>query len=883
MLRVVQNRSAGGAKSYFSQESYYSEGQELAGTWGGKTAKLLGLAGLIEQKDFDALCDNIDPRSAEPLTVRMKMDRSVGYDFNFHVPKGVSLAYALRGDERILEAFNESVHETMLDIERDAKTRVRLDGKHEDRLTGNLVWGQFIHKTSRPVDGLEDPHLHAHCFTFNITMDEKENRFKASQFRDLKRHAPYYEALFHARLGKRLQTLGYRVAREGRTWDIAGVSKELKNKFSRRTERIEAEAKQRGITDAEAKSELGAKTREAKQKDRSFPELQKIWRERLDESGQEWLGKPLPASEPVTPELARDHAKLAMQSAISHCFEREAVIGERSLQTEALRRGVGFVELDDIIREQHAAGVITRDIDGKRLATTPEVIREEQAILSFARRGRGQTSALNSQWQFRREWLSDEQKRAIRQLVSSRDKIQILRGNAGTGKTTLMQEAVEAMEAGGHKVLTFAPSAAASKGVLRDEGFADATTVAELLINTELQASAHGAVLWIDEAGLLSTQQLHIVMELAGRLNSRLILGGDWKQHDSVQRGGVLKLLEEQAGLKPATVDSIRRQSGEYRKAVEEVAAGNIKDGFDRLDRLGWIREIDDETRDAKIAKDYADILASGQTALVISPTNRQAQDITAAIRSELRKRELLSEDSKIFLSLKPLHYTESERRDAAFYRPGDMIVFHQNAPGHKKGERILVTTAPDAKLLDNAARFSVYRTEYVSIAPGERVRFTANIKTEDGQHRLHNGTCYTVKAITEDGDLRLDNGWLVGRNAGFLDFGYVTTSHASQGQTVDRVLIAEPAASFGAAGKEQFMVSISRGRKQATIYTDSKLELKDVVQRSQAKVTATELFQLDKERQRLAEKHRAWKEKSQVMAPIPQPDYTRELQHGIR
>ena len=884
MLRVVQNRSAAGAKSYFSQESYYSEGQELAGTWGGKLAKMLGLSGLIEQKDFDALCDNMDPRSNSPLTVRNKSNRTVGYDFNFHCPKGVSLEYAIRGDERILKAFEASVSETMLDIERDTKTRVRLESKHEDRLTGNLAWGQFIHKTARPVDGLEDPHLHAHCFVFNATFDEKEKRFKAAQFRDLKRHAPYYEALFHSRLSKRLHSLGYGIKREGRSWDLAGVPKELKSQFSKRTERIEAEAKRRGITEAERKAELGAKTREAKQKDRSFPELQGIWRTQLDKAGEKWRERPLASEVQISPEETHQHAKRAMEAAVSHCFTNEAVIEERKLHTEALRRGFGYVEIDDIVRHQQAAGVIARDMDGRRMTTTHEAIRQEREILDFARRGRGTLAPLNSNWKGNRKWLSDEQKQAVHQLVTSKDRVQVLIGNAGTGKTTLMHEAIEAMEAGKHRVFTFAPSSNASKGVLREEGFANATTVAELLINTDLQNSARGAVWWIDEAGLLPTEDLHRVMTLANQKQARLILGGDWKQHGSVQRGGVFKLLEQQAGLKAATVDSIRRQTGEYRTVVEEIAAGKLAAGYDRLDKMGWVREVDQEELCHTIAKDYANELERNRTALVVSPTNSQGRKLTAAIRQELRDRKHVAEESKIFVKLEPLHYTESERRDAAFYQPGHMIVFHQNAPGHRKGERILVTSTPDSELLNYASRFSVYRTDYLSIAQGDRVRFTANVMTKDGQHRLHNGTCYTVKEIAKSGDIVLHNGWTVGRDVGFIDFGYVSSSHASQGQTVDHVMIAESAESFAATGREQFYVSVSRGRKRATVYVENKDELRSVIQRSQAKITATEFFQIDHERARLAQQHEALQEKRRLTAPVNQPaEKTKELEYGLR
>ena len=74
-----------------------------------------------------------------------------------------------------------------------------------------------------------------------------------------------------------------------------------------------------------------------------------------------------------------------------------------------------------------------------------------------------------------------------------------MRGPAGTGKTTTMKEAVSAIEAGGHKVFTFAPSAEASRGTLRQEGFSNAQTVAHLLTNEALHPQLRGQVLWIDE------------------------------------------------------------------------------------------------------------------------------------------------------------------------------------------------------------------------------------------------------------------------------------------------------------------------------------------------------------------------------------------------
>ena len=176
MLRITQNTHVGGAKSYYSTADYYSEGQELTGRWRGEAARRLGLQGDVKQADWDALCDNRHPQTGEQLTARLRADRTVGYDFNFHVPKSVSLLYAMTRDERILDAFRDAVDGTMHDMEAEMLTRVRKGGKNENRRTGNMAWGEFIHFTSRPVDGVPDPHLHAHCFVFNTTFDETRSK-----------------------------------------------------------------------------------------------------------------------------------------------------------------------------------------------------------------------------------------------------------------------------------------------------------------------------------------------------------------------------------------------------------------------------------------------------------------------------------------------------------------------------------------------------------------------------------------------------------------------------------------------------------------------------------------------------------------------------------
>ncbi|HWB12754.1 MAG TPA: MobF family relaxase [Pirellulales bacterium] len=842
MLRMFQNSQPGGAKSYYSTADYYTEGQELSGLWRGKAAELLGLSGEIRQADWDALCDNKHPATEEQLTARMRSDRTVGYDMNFHVPKSVSLLYAMTKDERLLTAFRDAMGGTMQDIESEMKTRVRKGGRNEDRVTGNMVWGEFVHFTSRPVDGVPDPHLHGHCFVFNTTHDDQEQAWKAGQFRDLKRDAPYFEAVFHSRLAHRLEELGLETVRGKHGWELAGVDRDTIEKFSRRTALIEEKADELGIEDDEAKAELGAKTRQSKKKDMSFPELQTQWRERMTTKERESLAA---LQEQLGGEaIAADGtaAVRAVEYAAQHSFERKSVIDERRLLAEALKHGVGKATVEEVHQALAASDVITAERHGRRMATTREVLAEERGLIAFAREGRGACRPLaDGHDGFTRDWLSEEQKRAVNHITGSRDRVTIVRGAAGAGKTSLMQEAVEQIENAGTRVIALAPSASASRGTLRDAGFADAETVARFLLDDKLKQQARGQLIWIDEAGLLGTRTMAAVFHTADKLDARVLLSGDRRQHGSVERGGALKLLEDEAGVKPAEVREIQRQKGAYKEAVTALGEGRTADGFAALDELGWVREVADDERYQLLASDYVQAVEEGKTALVVSPTHAEGDRITQEIRRALKESGSIGEGERAFPVLHHKSLTEAERGDKVNYEPGDVLVFHQNAKGHTRGDRVTVTT--DQILpLSLAGRFDLFRSGTLNLAPGDWVRITKNGTTADGGHRLNNGTLYKVREFDEAGNIVLQNGWTVDKEFGHLAHGYVVTSHASQGRTVDVALIGQASESFPASSKEQFYVSASRARKQVVVYTSDKEALRQAIEQSEERLSATDL-----------------------------------------
>jgi hypothetical protein len=757
----------------------------------------------------------------------------------------VSLLYGLTGDEQILSAFRSAVDETMREMEAEMKTRVRRKGEDKNRTTENMVWAEFIHTTSRPVDGVPDPQLHAHCFAFNTTWDQDEARWKAGQFRELKRDAPYFQAAFRVRLANKLQDLGFGVERKRDDFEIAGTPKDVLGRFSRRTAQIEKKAEELGITDPDRKAELGAETREHKNNELTTAELRRDWEGRMTATERHTLeGVYCRATPFARPEHGE---KEAVDYAIEHGFTRDAVLPERKLATEALKRGLGAVTVQGVADELRKRPLIRSEIEGRSMATTKEMLGLESKLIDFARQGRGRFRPVGDPDRpCSRDWFNEGQKAAVRHVIGSRDRVMVIRGVAGTGKTTLEQEIGERLVEAGKPVVALAQSVKA-RDVLREQaGFSSADTVAMFLKNADMQQSAKGGVILVDEASLLGTRDMCRLFEIAEAANARVLLVGDRRQHRSVTAGEPLKLLEERAGLKVAEVTEILRQGGDYKKATKALSEGRTADAFAELDKLQWVKEVPDEARNGQLAEAYLVAVAEKKkngehkTALVVSPTHAEGDRITRAIRTGLTAQGKLGKEHLINAWM-PLHFTGPQKADATEYEPGYLVQFQQNAKGHVKGSRLIVGDGakPPVEL---AERFEVFRPAQLALAPGDRVRITAGGKTKDGQHRLTNGTILTVEGFTRRGDLIVDHGWVIDRDFGHLTHGYVTTSHASQGDTVDKVFVAISSESLPATNQRTAYVALTRGKEQAVIFTNDREELLKAVSKPDDPLSATQL-----------------------------------------
>lgn len=869
MLRLVVSMSSEAAKSYFadglSKSDYYLSDQELPAHWHGLGAERLGLFGDVKREDFFALADNLHPTTGTFITPGGNREhRRVGYDINFHCPKSVSVLHAMGVHEGILPSFQESVEETMRDMERDMQTRIRIGGQYEDRTTGNLIWAGFTHQTARPSKNAPpDPHLHAHCYTFNMTFDSVEQRFKAGQFVGLKRDGMYYQALFHKRLADKLGELGFTIERTKDAFEVIECNPDAVKLFSKRTNHIGQIAKKEGITDPAELDALGARTRASKQKGLSMSDLRQLWKDQL--KGTELIIE-------TKSNLRKDYSvRQCKEHALKHCFERKSVATNRTIVQESLRLALGSrsVSIEDVQQSvQLDKDIVRVSHKGQTQCTTRVVLEEEREMVSLALKGMNCSKPLHAfpytNWS--NTHLSVEQKKTINHILLDRNSITLVVGRAGTGKTTMMVEAVEAIEKNGKMVFAFAPTAEASRGVLRNEGFKKANTIASLIANKALQKEVKNQVLWIDEAGLIGSRDMVKLLALADRQKCKVILTGDDRQHRSVARGDAFRLLNEVAGLPTAGTKTIYRQKKEeYREAVSNLSEGKVAEGFVKLERMGAIQELESDAIHSKLTSSYIEAIKKGKTALVISPTHKEREKIAKHIRTELQNLGLVSTTEKHYNRLQSLNFTEAEKEDPLSYKPG-MVVQTQlhltkELPiGVKatvveiKNGHVYVLDIEGNKQrlpLDKANRFDVNARKTIAISEGDQLRLTRNTHDLKGS-RLDNGQVLLVKGFTKQGEIIASTS-SSGKRANFkeyllspyhenYDHAYCQTSYAAQGKTVDQVFIHQPVATFPATSQEQFYVSVSRGRENVTVYTDDREMLRLVASESGERLSALEL-----------------------------------------
>lgn len=863
MITVRPQQSLRNARLYFREHllsgDYYSQGQTTGGVWFGKGVERLAREARSEsfapgqpvrERAYLRLCENRHPVTGAKLTVRSRKDRRVFYDFTISALKSVSFMAITMGDERIVAAHDNAAHAAMVQLERVAGARIRKGRTRSQRTTGEIVAATFRHDSSRALD----PQLHTHCLVFNATWDAVEGRWKALEPSTMFELTKFCTEVYRNVLAGELRRIGYELRTTANGFEIAGVSEAILQRFSKRQQAIAAvEAKlaeQAGqaLTN-NGRAGLARSTRQRKRKGLTSAELVAWQRSQLAPEELAELERLIPGTSQAKAPAPRITAAEAIGHARAHLFERLSVVREKELLQEALVYARGDVALDALEAELAKQNDLIRVGDA---LTSQEALKEERRMVALVNQNAGRCRPLNPRFVFTPE-LTDEQRQAATALLTSPDGVVCLRGGAGTGKTFVLSEIVRGIEAGGHQVAAFAPSAAAVE-VLRHEGFGSAQTVQTLLVSEAAQRDVQGKVILVDEAGLLANKQMLALLELADRAGSRVILSGDVRQHSSVEAGDALRVLERHSVLQTVALSRIRRQKvTEYRTAITEIAAGQPARAFVRLQRLGAVMDVTTEERYRHLAAEYAASVASGKTALIVAPTLREGQLATGEVRQRLKANGTLKPTEATVEVHVPMHWTEAQKRDLRNYTPGQVLLFHRATRDFVRGESarvtrvqngVLTVTKRDGVTTQITRRqsrcFEVAQSSPLRVAEGEQLLIQGNRRDA----RLLNGQIVTVKEVKPDGTIALANGRTIPPDFRSFNYGYCVTSQKAQGKTVDRVFIAVDSCSGQAANLKQFYVSASRGREQLRIYTDDVDWLRDQIMKAGTRTAALELVE---------------------------------------
>ncbi len=853
MLRIHPIANAAAAKAYYAKSdgNYYIGENDLRKEWGGKGAILLGMFDKPEKEQFDRLVDGLHPETGEQLTIGKRRDDSLaGWDINVHSPKGVTTALEL-GDTRIQDALWDAGRKAMVDIEEHAATRVRKGGTHDDRETGNIVWYGVEHAETRPAkdDGMPDWHRHIHFVVANATFDAVEGEWKALKVREIMELRKYFDRRFDMYMAKNLADLGYEVESKWKRddkgnqkyagWDIKGIPQSVIDKFSRRTHEVEQLVEELGIKSEVAKDKIGATSRQRKG-EMGLVDYRTYWQGRItDDEGRniaETIKRAmLRQNKPVEVMLDK-----AVSYTLSHHFERESVVDTRRLAITAMERSMGSALPDQVMPEAKRQGLIVKE----GLGTTAEVLAEESRMIAFAVRGKGTMRPMSLGSESRtNSTLSAEQQAAIEHFMTSRDQVMILRGNAGTGKTRLTREAVARIEAAGKRVAMVAPLTQQVKGLHRD-GFNDARTLASFMDDEQMHRQVRNGVIFLEEAGLVGSKTMASLFELADQLSARVILSGDKKQLASVERGAALRVLEDVAGLPIAELREIRRQQHDgYKEAIKLQAEGFTVEAFDKLDAMGSVKLMPVWDKYEGVAKDYVEKLEAEKdkthAALIVCPTHSEGDKVQAEVRHLLRKKGIIKGEDRVFTQMKPLQWTDAERSDLSRYDGSEVVEFREP---FKATRRVVAANALEKIATVDPKHFAPYRLARIGIAANDQLRITANGKTKDGR-ALSRGDVVTVKGFDKDGNIVDHRDWVIPKEFGHIAHNYVNTVYAAQGRTVKHVIGVASAESLPALNRESFHVTASRGRQTFNLYTDSKQDLRQAVQRSNPRISATELL----------------------------------------
>lgn len=763
MLNItpIRGNSSHAAAHYFSSsDNYYAK--EEAGQWQGEGAKILGLEGSVEQAQFARLLGGQLPDGSRIDTTFNDKDaqKRMGLDLTFSAPKSVSMQALIGGDRRVTEAHDRAVTRALMEVEKLAETRKKVKGKSYRERTGKMVIGKFRHEMSRA----KDPQLHTHAVIANMTQRE-DGKWRALANEDIFRTYNQIDGVYKAELAHELKALGYaiRVTDELGNFELDHISRTQIEAFSDRSrvieEALEKEGKTRATATTREKQVISLATRQKKEKG-DLEIIKQWWLEKSSDLGiayekptgrtertEHTYGPFMPDTEPK-PDPTLSPARAVLESAIRHLAERESVIAESVLITQAMRNAVGTTVYREVKAEvarlvaqgtlivsekayrpasdKNAPGftaaqwqatlemqygfsrekakkhvntsIQTRSlVESEPHYTTQAALKREKAILAIERDGRQQVTPIMATKAIQKALedisLTPGQRNMVEALVGTENRFIGVQGDAGTGKTYAVRQAQLLIDQANAEAQKRDPKAVPFRIV----ALAPYGNQVKALKNEGMEAHTlagflhtvnkpvdANTVILLDESAVVGARQMAQLMKIVETTGSRLVMAGDTKQTGAIEAGKPFAQLQR-AGMQTIRLSEIQRQQD----AMLKAAVAHAADGKTALS-LECIRNVYEvakpDARHAVISGDFVSLSpAERDKTLIIAGTNAARQEINQMVRQELK----LADTGRKFKTLTRVDLTQEERRMATSYKSGMIVQVEKDydAAGLKRGE----------------------------------------------------------------------------------------------------------------------------------------------------------------------------------------------------
>jgi conjugative relaxase-like TrwC/TraI family protein len=655
--------------SQASRGDYYTQdGQSVPTQWHGPEA-LLRSYGIdpsqpVELKDLRSLMHGFSPVDGEAIRpAGSDKTRVAAIDLTYSPPKDVSALWATADPYRraqIEAAHRKAVKSALQRTEREvALVRRKTDGVVRFEQPKRLLAIEAVHTSSRlgkdqDSHGIPDPQLHSHVAV--IAAERKDGQLAAVESKQLFRAARENGAWYRSELAANLKELGLGIERRQgnneRYFAIHGVSKELSEHWSSRSQDVDQAAQifrtrygrepRAGELD-----NLTLGTRGSKSAARST-DINAAWRALGAEHNQT-----VRRSEELFNDWGlRNEPKVDLAKELLAEVTRErSMITERELRAKAYELSAGVcrpAEADRLVNELARSGQLLR-LEGD-LWTTQTHRDLEQATLDIAtERATENTAPVSEQAlkQARRETgrelrgsLTQEQRDAV-ETVTGAGGVSVLVGQAGTGKGVVIATAARAWQLEGNEVIGTAIAGATAKRLQADANLDRSTTTDSLLNGIE---NGHirvdrNTVVVMDEAGMADSDRLARLVKLTGERKSKLVLAGDAAQLSSIGAGGLFKEIEGKAPT--AELTEIHRAHHEWeRKAWEQIRNGEPGPAlaqYQANDRL-HIHDTRAQAAEAMIENwdETRKSLQNGQAVMITDASNKE-RDMMNAMAQDRR------------------------------------------------------------------------------------------------------------------------------------------------------------------------------------------------------------------------------------------------------